>query len=124
MKCAGNILKDPTEENALHVKKCNCLPDCNYVDYDLEIVQEKLISSNQKYIASNISVSIYFADEEFIGYKRSESYGTVSLLSNIGGILGLFLGVSMLSIVEALYFVSLRVSSDLWSKLISLRTKA
>lgn len=59
-------------------------------------------------------VSIYFGSEEYSGYKRYASYGTVSLLSNIGGLLGLFLGISFLSVVETIYFFTLRFFNDLW----------
>jgi acid-sensing ion channel, other len=59
-------------------------------------------------------MSIYFADDEFIVLKRSATFGTVTFLSNIGGLLGLFLGVSVLSAVEVFYFFVIRFINNLW----------
>lgn len=93
-------------------ESCGCLPECNKIDYNFEVIEER--ESLRDYFFMNISASIYFADNEFIAYKRYESYGTVSLLSNIGGLLGLFLGISVLSVFEVVYFVTLRLFHDLW----------
>lgn len=98
---------------------CGCLPECNKIDYDFEFIEEKEPLVN--YFFTNISLSIFFTDNEFIAYRRFESYGVVSLLSNIGGLLGLFLGISVLSVVEVIYLVTLRLFHDLWFKLAHLR---
>lgn len=37
--------------------------------------------------------------------KRSELYGFIDFIANMGGILGLFTGISIISLVEFLYFV-------------------
>lgn len=62
------------------------------------------------------SLSVYFGSDGFVAYKRFESYGAVGLLSKIGGLLGLFFGLSMLSIIETVYFFTLRFLVDFWSK--------
>jgi Amiloride-sensitive sodium channel len=62
------------------------------------------------------SMSVYFADNEFIVMKRYASFGTVTLLSNIGGLLGLFLGASFMSFVEVFYFFVIRLINNLWWK--------
>lgn len=41
--------------------------------------------------------------------QRSEVYGYTDFLANCGGLLGLFLGFSILSIVEIIYFLTLRL---------------
>lgn len=38
------------------------------------------------------SMSVYFANDEFIVMRRYASYGTVTLLSNIGGLFCLVIG--------------------------------
>ena len=43
--------------------------------------------------------------------ERDELYGTVEIISNIGGLLGLCMGFSMLSAVELLYFASMSVAA-------------
>lgn len=40
--------------------------------------------------------------------KRSELYGMTDFLANCGGIMGLCMGISLLSLVELVYFCSVR----------------
>lgn len=54
-------------------------------------------------------VVIFFRDSQFITSKRSELYGPTDFLANCGGLLGLFMGVSILSLVEVAYFFTVRV---------------
>lgn len=54
-------------------------------------------------------VVIFFRDSQFITSKRSELYGPTDFLANCGGLLGLFMGVSILSLAEIVYFCTLRV---------------
>jgi amiloride-sensitive sodium channel len=53
-------------------------------------------------------LTIFFKDAQFITSKRSELYGTTDFLANCGGLLGLFMGVSILSIVELFYYCTIR----------------
>jgi len=58
-------------------------------------------------------VSIFFKEAQFLTSRRSELYGTTDFLANCGGLLGLFMGVSTLSIVELVYFCTVRLISNL-----------
>lgn len=40
---------------------------------------------------------------------RTEMYTTTNFFANCGGLLGLFLGISMLSIIEFIYYSTLRL---------------
>lgn len=60
--------------------------------------------------------TFYLADDEFIVYRRFANFGNVNLVANIGGLLGLFLGVSVLSVVEVFYFFVIRLINNLWWK--------
>lgn len=51
---------------------------------------------------------ITFNDEEFVSTKRSELYNFTDFIASFGGILGVFLGVSTLSVVEIIYFLTFR----------------
>lgn len=57
-------------------------------------------------------VTIFFKDDDFIFSKRSELYSFTDFIANFGGILGLFLGVSILSLVEIIYFMAFRKIDD------------
>lgn len=53
-------------------------------------------------------VQIFYAEKHFRRQYRDELIGFTEFLSNIGGLLGLFMGFSFVSIVEIVYFFSLR----------------
>lgn len=58
-------------------------------------------------------LAIFFREKQFITSKRSELYGRTDFLANCGGLLGLFMGVSLLSFVEIIYHITLRVCCNL-----------
>lgn len=58
-------------------------------------------------------LSIFFKEHQFITSRRSELYGQTDFLANCGGLLGLFMGVSALSIIEVIYYFTLRLGCTL-----------
>jgi len=59
---------------------------------------------------SNISiVHVYFGQESTYARVRGQLYGITDLIANFGGLMGLCMGFSGLSLVELLYFFSMRV---------------
>lgn len=109
---------DCVSKHWLALDKSSCLPECNSIDYNFEVMVERMKPKvNDSLLNIRYSASIYFGSDEFVAYKRFESYGTVGLLSNIGGLLGMFLGLSALSVVETVYFFTLRFFNDLWCKI-------
>lgn len=91
------------------VKACDCLPECNSIEYHYEIINDRILEDFFDDFHSRSSVSVYFSDNEFLAYKRSMSFGIVSFLSNVGGLLGLFLGVSFLSVIETVYLLAMQI---------------
>ncbi|CAO1411437.1 unnamed protein product [Diamesa serratosioi] len=87
---------------------CQCLPKCDSLKYEIELVK-----TNYKYhlldYTSVASLKVFFKDNEFVPLKRFQLYGSVDFLANCGGLLGLFVGVSVLSIVEVFYYFILRL---------------
>ncbi|KAH8264123.1 hypothetical protein KR038_003287 [Drosophila bunnanda] len=104
---------------------CNCMPACTSLVYNTEISQanfdleEMLLAEGdtdflQEYPGSQMSrLSIYFKQSQFITSKRSELYGVTEFLANCGGIFGLFMGFSILSMVEMIYHFTLRLFTNL-----------
>lgn len=106
--------------------KCNCLPLCTSITYDAEISQANFNAENlfiysrkeQEFLRENPDVQfarllIFFKEAQFNTLKRSELYGPTDFLANCGGLLGLFMGVSLLSFVELVYFCSVRLCCNL-----------
>uniref|UniRef100_A0A182Q221 Pickpocket n=1 Tax=Anopheles farauti TaxID=69004 RepID=A0A182Q221_9DIPT len=98
--------------------KCNCLPACNAIVYNTEISQAgfdwRKLAENIDLLSDELDemelsyLSIHFKVARFIPIKRSELFGLTDFLANCGGVLGLFMGVSILSIVEILYYCTLK----------------
>lgn len=53
-------------------------------------------------------IMLFFKEDHFISLKRAELFGITDFIANCGGLLGLFMGVSLLSIVEIIYFCTIR----------------
>lgn len=110
-----------TDHSSSAYKNMECLDDCNTIKYYFKRLESEVSQSHlQNYNSTpgmlklEADVSIYFGSDEYVVKKRYPSYGFVIMMSNIGGFLGLFLGVSLLSIVETLYFFTLRFFNSLW----------
>lgn len=52
---------------------------------------------------------IFFKENYLIALIRSETVTPSDFLANCGGLLGLFMGISVLSIVELFYYFTLRL---------------
>lgn len=113
--CYKIIEKAGVDEEGETLKACDCLPSCNSIDYDFNEFHVKIKNQDEGNITRSLLL-VYFTDDEFIVLKRYASFGTITLLSNLGGFLGLFLGVSVLSFVEVFYFFVVRFLNNLWWK--------
>lgn len=65
------------------------------------------------------TVSIEYLTWPIIRYKREVLFGWVDLLVSFGGIAGLFLGFSLLSGVEIIYYFTLRTGCMLYKNRVS-----
>ncbi len=65
--------------------------------------------SNKCYFNFSDSVNaiyVVFKETKFMTLLRSERYGFIDFISNCGGLMGLFMGISILSIVEIFYYTT------------------
>uniref|UniRef100_A0A1I8Q523 Pickpocket protein 28-like n=1 Tax=Stomoxys calcitrans TaxID=35570 RepID=A0A1I8Q523_STOCA len=110
----------------LPLDDCNCMPACTSLEYETEISEGHFDLVNTLKAFNNFDdyfriypggkmslMSIYFKENQFITSRRSELYGVTELLANFGGVFGLFMGISILSIVEMIYHFSLRLWSNM-----------
>ena len=63
------------------------------------------ISSYSEFKEKFLSVSIYYPDLSYTKISESPKISTSSLVSNIGGTMGLYVGISLLSLVEIIELV-------------------
>ncbi|KAJ8937721.1 hypothetical protein NQ314_011741 [Rhamnusium bicolor] len=98
---------------------CDCLPGCTSLTYNAESTQaeynwKKMFEATRRNLSEYpgmqfTRLNLFFKEQQFINSERNELFGQTDFLANCGGILGLFTGFSFLSIVEIVYFVSLRL---------------
>jgi acid-sensing ion channel, other len=91
-----------------NVSKCGCLHECESIKYKTEIINHKLRNPNATII------DIRFKQVDVVPLKRYQPFTFSNFLAQSGGMLGLFAGISMLSIVELSYFLSLRWMVNVW----------
>ncbi|PSN34458.1 hypothetical protein C0J52_20176 [Blattella germanica] len=106
------------------MEQCFCLPSCTEIKYDIETSQAVLsMADTFKALAENYhmdeipdemysAVSFFYKDSQFVRSQRSELYGAVDFIASCGGLLGLCLGFSVLSVVEIFYFFTMRIYSN------------
>ncbi|XP_014213203.1 sodium channel protein Nach-like [Copidosoma floridanum] len=99
----------------------SCYPSCDDVHYYLQTSSVNLQKDEQISFLKDVQivdqslVHIYFAKYGTVRLKQDVAYYWYELLSNIGGICGVFIGFSLISAVEILYFALLTVST-LWRR--------
>ncbi|XP_072945097.1 pickpocket protein 28-like [Epargyreus clarus] len=109
---------DANRFNGAHAvaARCRCLPACTSIEYEAETSQadvdlKAILKARNRTAFDKESLSlvkIYLKELQFTTMQRSELYGQVDFLANCGGLLGLFMGFSVLSVAEIIYFLTLR----------------
>ncbi|KAJ9579995.1 hypothetical protein L9F63_004378 [Diploptera punctata] len=93
--------------NCLH-----CLPTCHETVY-----------SNPDLRFSKGYLDVYYKDLGVVKYRRSLMFDTMQLIVSFGGIAGLFLGVSLLTVVEFFYYV-IKIIVAIFYVVVSWRSKS
>jgi acid-sensing ion channel, other len=73
----------------------------------------KLTNFVINFIFSIAHMDIVFRDNQFFALKRSRRYGFTEFMAHCGGLLGLFLGFSFMSILEIIYFCTIWLICDI-----------
>jgi acid-sensing ion channel, other len=80
---------------------CSCLPECSRIEYSLEIspiYDEKKIDGNL------LLIDVFYKSRVMMKYRTDVTFTGMELLVGFGGIVSLFLGCSVLSGAEIVYF--------------------
>lgn len=98
----------------------DCLPGCFEINYlnsistaeigngSYEIRNRRIAAMDPDYVQDNIAlVHFFILDSSFRSYTKGELIGFTEFLSNTGGLLGLFMGFSVISLIEIFYFLTL-----------------
>ncbi|CRL07764.1 CLUMA_CG020718, isoform A [Clunio marinus] len=87
--------------------QCNCIPFYMLREDLIEKHMEKQMEDTPKSF-----ISIRFKNEEFYPLVTSSFMSSIDIISYIGGYLGLFLGFSFLSLMEIIYHVFIKTTSE------------
>uniref|UniRef100_A0A2S2PUG1 Sodium channel protein Nach n=1 Tax=Schizaphis graminum TaxID=13262 RepID=A0A2S2PUG1_SCHGA len=92
---------------------CDCLPGCTeffFKTSSMNAQRTKIAEINNKNnpLSSSLILSVYYQSKNFIGFNRIMTFTFGQFMGNVGGIMGLCLGFSFLSLVEIIYFLTLR----------------
>ncbi|TMW53312.1 hypothetical protein DOY81_001612 [Sarcophaga bullata] len=82
---------------------CNCLNSCNQLIYHAFYSSFPLEGINHLDPIKMVHLDIHFQTAYILKYRTAMRYTFVELLANFGGIIGLFLGASLLSATELFY---------------------
>jgi acid-sensing ion channel, other len=95
-------------------ESCNCLPTCNSLSYNLEYLYTEIkangneANDNETRKLDQITINFRFKDADFLPQQRYRQLTILGLISESAGLLGLYCGVSLLTIVELVYFLTFR----------------
>ncbi|CAH2106869.1 unnamed protein product [Euphydryas editha] len=104
LKCIYRMIDQVQNDIRNIISEHECYQRCDYVQYDTEaeyINLDRIGESEER----NTRVTVHFADNTCIKYKREVLYTWDQMLANLGGIFGLCLGGSIISIIELLSFI-------------------
>nr|CAH7740452.1 unnamed protein product [Callosobruchus chinensis] len=131
-----SVIEDET--NYTNFSQCDCLPTCTDISYRLELSQSSFSSelvpwkqpeevAEYVYLSMTLVIrfdelrcrmhdsilTLYFRTNHIETRERNELYSISDVISNFGGLLGLFTGFSLLSAIEIVYFLSLRIWANI-----------
>uniref|UniRef100_A0A336MNG8 CSON004271 protein n=1 Tax=Culicoides sonorensis TaxID=179676 RepID=A0A336MNG8_CULSO len=88
---------------------CDCLPSCTEVDISVVHDNREMLYDYDKTF-STVEISLAALPSE--RYKRNVVRGKLDLVVSVGGSGGLFVGASLLTFIELLYYFTLRPCGD------------
>ncbi|XP_059611780.1 sodium channel protein Nach-like [Phlebotomus argentipes] len=99
---------------------CDCLSNCNGIYYDVRsnsaFLSKYPYSTSPLYKDLNVSthmiVHVFFGSHDFMKLRRDLLSDVVVLIANLGGVFNLFLGISILTMLEVPYFATVRLYAN------------
>jgi hypothetical protein len=88
------------------------LDECNFIRYRTEIIAHKTPLSESSHTSIHFDfdfmIEFKFKDIDVFPQRRYHQMTFSDFLAQSGGVVGLFAGISALSIIELFYFMTLR----------------
>ncbi|CAK1542578.1 unnamed protein product [Leptosia nina] len=105
--------KDRDEQSHHGEYSSSCYPSCNDVLYSSQVYysdlgEEPATHWNEPRKGERTRVNVHFYNDMFLGQHRHAQYDEYYFAGAIGGLFSLFLGFSIISVAEIVYFVLLK----------------
>lgn len=101
-----------------NVAGCDCLDECSSIKYNVEIISHSIADYNDTLdkleVDTEVTLNFKFKDVDVVPLRRYQPLTFTEFLAQSGGMMGLFAGISALSVIEIFYFFSLRWMVNLW----------
>jgi acid-sensing ion channel, other len=100
------------EQEKTDTLSCNCWPSCTSITYETEINHVEIDETKRARSVGDIrstNLTFLFKQEQFYAYERTEQFGQTNFIANKGGLLGFFMGVSLLGVAEVVYSITIRL---------------
>jgi amiloride-sensitive sodium channel len=96
---------------------CGCLDACDSINFRTEVIAHNLVKTNEsvheKLAYFESTFHFKFKDTIIIPLRRYQPITFTDFLAQSGGTMGLFAGISALSIIELFYFLTIRWITNL-----------
>lgn len=99
--CTRNFTENFLQDKINEVCAAFCPLECDSLDYSLD-----KFSTHSNVITNRTSVTVFYNSLKYILISQQAKTLIIDLVPNIGGILGLFIGISFLSFIEIFEFIA------------------
>ncbi|KAG5673241.1 hypothetical protein PVAND_003304 [Polypedilum vanderplanki] len=107
----SKLLREKLEnsQNFSFKQNCSCLPTCDSIEYHVDVYPSDDGADDNETFVINVRMNT----DNMILFRRYQQFSFSDAISYVGGLLGLFARISVLSIVEIFYFITLRLLNNI-----------
>ncbi|XP_017472454.1 PREDICTED: pickpocket protein 19-like isoform X2 [Rhagoletis zephyria] len=92
---------------------CECLSSCDQMIFVTNYISSPWEGNNTTSVVKQARLDVHYASAYMMTYCTRLRYTFVELLANFGGIMGFFMGASLISCVELVYYFTVRLYTHL-----------
>ncbi|XP_031330386.1 sodium channel protein Nach-like [Photinus pyralis] len=86
----------------------HCVPNCRGISYTVRTDSDELFGESDKPLNQSL-LHVYFDVQNVVAFEHDVVYYWFDIVSNFGGMFSLTIGLSLISVVELVYFFSVKL---------------